>query len=76
MLLSVLSMYKSGHNVMWIPIPKEAADIAYSMQVKVKRFGICPNLFNAYTYGSSIVIGKDLLDRLSVKETCAILSKE
>jgi len=76
MLLSYLVILRSSHEVMWIPIPKEVIDLAHRMRVKVKKLGIHLSLYNAYTKGSSIIIGKALLDRLNVEESCAIIAHE
>lgn len=59
-----------------VDVPLEIAGLADRMGVKLKEFRIREKLFNAYVIGKTIVLGRDLLDRLSREECLAVVAHE
>jgi len=71
--LRLLITHRKGYE---IPISDEIADLSNRIGVRVKKIRIRKGLCNAYVFGKTLVLGTDLLERLSVDERQAVVAHE
>lgn len=65
--------YKKGRN---IPLPDEIVYLKKQMKVKVDKLRIVEGLCNAYVIGGSVVLGKELLEKLNYAEILSVIAHE
>lgn len=73
--VSLFRLFLAHKNREKFPIPNEIADLSKQMNVQVKELGIVKGC-TAYVIGKHIVLGIELLKRLTLNERQAVVAHE
>ena len=71
--IQTILAYRKGLDVR---LPDEIAHLANQMNVKVAKLRIVERLCNAYVIGTTVVLGRELLEKLDLDEIIGVTSHE